>query len=91
MRDRAKAVATSTILALLVTGCGPSFTIRSEQDPSANIAAFETFGWVSDNPLVSAIAQEQPSSYIIREAFHESLRDYVCPSSTMCGITAPAS
>jgi len=54
MIDRVKAVATSTILALLVTGCGPSFTIRSEQDPSANIAAFETFGWVSENPLVSA-------------------------------------
>ncbi len=27
---------------------------------------------------LSAIAQERPSSYIIREAFHESLRDYVC-------------
>ncbi len=26
---------------------------------------------------LSAIAQERPSSYIIREAFHDSLRDYV--------------
>jgi hypothetical protein len=25
-----------------------------------------------------AIAGKRPSSYIIREAFHESLRDYVC-------------
>ncbi len=27
---------------------------------------------------LSAIAQERPSSFIIRETFHESLRDYVC-------------
>ncbi len=33
---------------------------------------------------LSAIAQERPSSYIIREAFHESLRDYVC-SLLGCG------
>ena len=27
---------------------------------------------------MKAITQGQPSSYVIREAFHESLRDYVC-------------
>ena len=44
-----------TTMALLVTACGPSFTVRSEQDPDIDFSAFETFGWVGPNPLVSTI------------------------------------
>lgn len=55
MTNRLTAAAAATALVLLATGCGPSFTVRSDRDPNANFAGYETFGWIGENPLVSVV------------------------------------
>ena len=51
----------ATATAVLITACGPSFTIRSEQDPGIDFSTFETFGWVGPNPMVSVVTTQPVS------------------------------
>jgi len=71
--NRYSAIAATIIVALLTSACGPSFTIRSEQDPNIDFASFRTFGWVSPNPMVSAITT-RPVSPMMEGRIMDAIR-----------------
>ena len=58
---------------LLISACGPSFTVRSEVDPSIDFTGYETFGWVGPNPMVSAVTS-QPVSPLMEGRIMDAIR-----------------
>ena len=76
MMNRLAAAAAAITLAVLVTGCGPSFTIRTDQDPNANFASYQTFSWIDPNPLVSVVTAEPMSPLLPGRIMSATRREF---------------
>ncbi|MEE9135209.1 MAG: DUF4136 domain-containing protein [Gammaproteobacteria bacterium] len=55
------------LAALLLSGCGPSIKTQSDFDPEMDYRSYKTFVWVSENPMVLAMAAPPTMSPFLEE------------------------
>lgn len=55
------------LVALLLSGCGPSIKTQSDFDPEMDYKSYQKFVWVSENPMVLAMAAPPTMSPFLEE------------------------
>ena len=55
------------LVALLLSGCGPSIKTQSDFDPETDFESYQKFVWVSENPMVLAMAAPATMSPFLEE------------------------
>jgi hypothetical protein len=55
------------LVALFISGCGPSIKTQSDFDPEMDYQSYQKFVWVSENPMVLAMAAPPTMSPFLEE------------------------